>query len=544
MELDAVGVATDSPALDETVDVRLVGRGELDGGHRVVGEDLDDRGVVLAGQRLDGDGDVDGTGRERLRGRQRGVRAVLLVGAVVAPTDARGQQRGAHQQRGQAHGRTEGCRPDHCVMVAPFARGGRLLGWTAMLPGGNLELMPEFSASLNEDQLQIQKWVHDFAESVVRPAGSEWDEREEFPYPIVEEAAQVGLYSIDFMANAMFDPTGLTLPVAVEELFWGDAGIGMAIMGSGLAAAGIAGNGTPEQVGEWVPQCYGTPDKIALGAFCVSEPDAGSDVSSLRTRAVYDEAKDEWVINGTKAWITNGGIADVHVVVAAVDPELKGRGQASFVIGPDTPGLSQGQKYKKHGIRASHTAEVVLDDVRIPGRQLLGGKDKLDEKLARAREKGRSGAKQPAMATFEATRPTVGAQAIGIARAAYEYSLEYAKERMAFGKPIIMNQAIAFKLANMITEIDAARLLIWRAAWLAHNGGYTNAEGSMSKYKASEVSVWVTNEAIQILGGYGYTREYPVERWHRDAKIHTIFEGTSEIQQLVIARAISGLRIE
>ena len=375
--------------------------------------------------------------------------------------------------------------------------------------------------------MQIQKWVHDFAETVVRPAGSEWDEREEFPYPIVEEAAQVGLYGMDFMATALFDPTGLTLPVAVEELFWGDAGIGMAIMGSGLAAAGIAGNGTPEQVGEWVPQCYGTPDKIALGAFCVSEPDAGSDVSSLRTRAVYDEAKDEWVLNGTKAWITNGGIADVHVVVATVDPELKGRGQASFVIGPDTPGLSQGQKYKKHGIRASHTAEVVLDDVRIPGRQLLGGKDKLDEKLARAREKGRSGAKQPAMATFEATRPTVGAQAIGIARAAYEYSLEYAKERQAFGKPIIMNQAIAFKLANMITEIDAARLLIWRAAWLAHNGGYTNAEGSMSKYKASEVSVWVTNEAIQILGGYGYTRDYPVERWHRDAKIHTIFEGTS-----------------
>jgi alkylation response protein AidB-like acyl-CoA dehydrogenase len=404
--------------------------------------------------------------------------------------------------------------------------------------------MPGFSASLDEDQLQIQKWVHDFAESIARPAGHEWDEREEFPSPVVEEAARVGLYGMDFMANALLDPTGLTLPVAVEELFWGDAGIGMAIMGSGLAAAGIVGNGTPEQVGEWVPQCYGTPDDIALGAFCVSEPDAGSDVSSLRTRAGYDEAKDEWVLNGTKAWITNGGIADVHVVVATVDPALKGRGQASFVIGPGTPGLSQGQKYKKHGIRASHTAEVVLDDVRIPGRQLLGGKEQLDERLARAREKGRSGAKQPAMATFEATRPTVGAQALGIARAAYEYALDYAKQRRAFGKPIIMNQAIAFKLANMITEIDAARLLVWRAAWLAHNGGYTNAEGSMSKYKASEVSVWVTEEAIQILGGYGYTRECPVERWHRDAKIHTIFEGTSEIQQLVIARAISGLRIE
>jgi acyl-CoA dehydrogenase len=404
--------------------------------------------------------------------------------------------------------------------------------------------MGDFSASLNEDQLQIQKWVHDFAESVVRPAGSEWDEREEFPYPIVEEAAQIGLYGVDFLMNAISDPTGLTLPVAVEELFWGDAGIGMAIMGSALAAAGISGNGTPEQVIEWVPQCYGTPDKIALGAFCVSEPDAGSDVSSLRTRAVYDEATGDWVLNGTKAWITNGGIADVHVVVAAVDPELKGRGHASFVVGPGTPGLSQGQKYKKHGIRASHTAEVVLDDVRIPGSQLLGGKEKLDAKLARAREVGSSGAKQPAMATFEATRPTVGAQALGIARAAYEYALDYAKERIAFGKPIIMNQAIAFKLANMITEIDASRLLIWRAAWLARNGGYKNAEGSMSKYKASEVSVRVTEDAIQILGGYGYTREYPVERWHRDAKIHTIFEGTSEIQQLVIARAISGLRIE
>ena len=267
---------------------------------------------------------------------------------------------------------------------------------------------------------------------------------------------QIGLYSVDFLMNAMGDPTGLTLPVAVEELFWGDAGIGMAIMGSGLAAAGIAGNGTPEQVIEWVPQCYGTPDDVKLGAFCVSEPDAGSDVSSLRTRAVYDEATDEWVLNGTKAWITNGGIADVHVVVAAVDPELKGRGQASFVVPPGTKGLSQGQKYLKHGIRASHTAEVVLDDVRIPGRCLLGGKDKLDAKLARARERGHSGEKQPAMSTFEATRPTVGAQALGIARAAYEYALEYAKERKAFGRPIIMNQAIAFKLANMITEIDAS----------------------------------------------------------------------------------------
>jgi alkylation response protein AidB-like acyl-CoA dehydrogenase len=403
--------------------------------------------------------------------------------------------------------------------------------------------MTDFSLDLNEDQIQLQKWIHDFAEGVIRPAAHEWDEREEFPWPVVEEAAQIGLYGVDFMMNAMGDPTGLTLPVAIEEIFWGDAGIGMAIMGTGLAAAGIAGNGTPDQIIEWIPQCYGTADKVQLGAFCVSEPDAGSDVSSLRTRATYDEAKDEWTLNGTKAWITNGGIADVHVVVAAVDPALKSKGQASFIVPPNTPGLSQGQKYLKHGIKASHTAEVVLDDVKVPGSCLLGGKDKLDEKLARSREKKSSG-KQPAMATFEATRPAVGAQALGIARSAYEYALEYAKERHAFGRPIIMNQAIAFKLANMITEIDASRLLIWRAAWLSKNGQYKNAEGSMSKWKASETAVRVTEEAIQILGGYGYTREYPVERWHRDAKIHTIFEGTSEIQQLVISRAISGLRIE
>jgi len=335
------------------------------------------------------------------------------------------------------------------------------------------------------------------------------------------------------------------LPVATEELFWGDAGIGLAIFGSGLAGAGIAATGTQEQILEWTPQCYGTPDDIKLGAFCVSEPDAGSDVSSLRTRAVYDEATDEWVLNGTKAWITNGGIADVHVVVAAVEPELKGRGQASFVVPPGTTGLSQGLKYKKHGIRASHTAEVILHDVRVPGRCLLGGKEKLDAKLAKAREAGHSGAKQPAMATFEATRPAVGAQAIGIARAAYEYALDYARERRAFGKAIIENQAIAFKLADMRMEIDAARLLVWRAGWMGRNGAdFTAGEGSMSKLKAGEVAVWVTEQAIQILGGYGYTREYPVERWHRDAKIYTIFEGTSEIQRLVIARAISGLRIQ
>ncbi len=340
------------------------------------------------------------------------------------------------------------------------------------------------------------------------------------------------------------DPTGLSMPIAIEELFWGDAGIGMAIMGSGLAAAGIASSATPEQLMEWVPQCYANEKgELALGAFAASEPDAGSDVGGYRTSAVYDEKTDEWVLNGTKAWITNGGIADIHVVVAVVDPELGSKGHASFVVPPGTKGLSQGQKYKKHGIRASHTAEVVLDDVRVPGRCLLGGKEKLDERLARVR-RGEKGNAQAAMQTFEATRPAVGAQALGVARAAFEYSLEYAKEREAFGRKIIMNQSIAFMLADMATEIEASRGLIYRAAWLGKNGTFENAEGSMAKLKAGRTATWVTERAIQILGGYGYTREYPVERWHRDAKIHDIFEGTEQIQQLVISRAISGLRIE
>jgi alkylation response protein AidB-like acyl-CoA dehydrogenase len=404
--------------------------------------------------------------------------------------------------------------------------------------------MPDFSLELNEDQLQVQKWVHDFAEKVVRPAGHEWDEREETPWPIIEEAARVGLYSLDFVASAFADPTGLTLPLVNEEMSWGDAGIALSIFGTTLGVAGIVSNGTSEQVAEWLPQCFGTPDDIRLAAFGVSEPDAGSDVSSLRTRAVYDEASDEWVINGTKTWITNGGIADVHVIVASVDPDLGARGHASFVIPPGTPGLSQGQKFKKMGIRASHTAEVVLDDVRVPGRCLLGGKDRLDQRLAKVRE-GNHSSSQAAMATFEASRPTVGAQAVGIARAAYEYALDYAKERKQFDRPIIENQAIAFKLADMKTSIDAARLLCHRAAWMGRNRQpFTAGEGSMSKLFAGETAVWVTDAAIQILGGYGYVREYPVERWHRDAKIYTIFEGTSEIQRLIVARAISGIHIK
>jgi acyl-CoA dehydrogenase len=403
---------------------------------------------------------------------------------------------------------------------------------------------PKFTLELNQDQKDIREWVHGFAEGVVRPAAEEWDEREETPWPIIKEAADIGLYSFEALGQFWADETGLTLPIANEELFWGDAGIGMAIMGTSLAVAAIFGQGTPEQMGEWIPQCFGTPDDVKLGAFCASEPDAGSDVSAIRTMAKYDEASDEWVINGQKAWATNGGIANVHVVIASVDRELGSRGHAAFVIPPGTKGCEQGAKVKKHGLRASHTADVHLDDCRVPGSCLLGGKEKLDERLARVRE-GKKSKSQAAMQTFEASRPTVGAQALGIARAAYEYALEYAKERRQFGKAIVENQSIAFDLANMKLEIDAARLLVWRAAWMGRSGQkFENAEGSMSKLKAGEVAVWATERAIQILGGNGYTREYPVERMHRDSKIYTIFEGTSEIQRLVISRAISGVHVK
>ncbi|MBB5870876.1 acyl-CoA dehydrogenase [Allocatelliglobosispora scoriae] len=398
----------------------------------------------------------------------------------------------------------------------------------------------EFSLDLSEEQRDLRDWVHGFAADVVRPAAAEWDEREETPWPVLQEASKIGLYGFEFLANAWADPTGLSMPIASEELFWGDAGIGMAIFGSALAVASIFGNGTPDQLVEWVPQCFGTQDDPKVAAFCSTEPEAGSDVASMRTRAVYHEATDEWVISGQKAYATNGGIANVHVVTASVDPSLGSRGQAAFVIPPGTAGLQGAKKLRKLGLRASHTADIFLDDVRVPGSCLLGGKEALDKRLDRARSGVRSGG-QASMRTFELSRPTVGAQALGIARAAYEYSLEYAKGRVQFGKPIVENQAIAFALADAKMEIDAARLLVWRAAWMGRNNrDFSSGEGSMAKLKASEVAVSVTEKAVQILGGAGYLREHPVERWYRDAKLFTIFEGTSEIQRLLIARSITG----
>jgi acyl-CoA dehydrogenase len=390
---------------------------------------------------------------------------------------------------------------------------------------------------------ETRSWAHDFAVRYIRPVAAEYDARETTPWPVIEELATAGIYTPEFALQMRDEPTGLLMPVIGEEIFWGDGGMGQALLGTFLPVWALFGAATEQQITTWLPEFFGTPGNLAVAALCASEPDAGSDVAAIRTHARYDEAAREWVINGTKTWATNGGIAGVHIVNAITDPDLGARGHALFLIPPKTAGLSKGQKFSKHGLRASHTAEVVLDDVRVPADLVLGGKDALDERQAAIRE-GRRIRVPAAMATFEATRPSIGAMAIGVARAAYEFALDYAKVREQFGRPIIDNQAIAFMLADVATDIDAARLLVWRASnLLARKVRFQHAEGSMAKLAASEVAVRSTERAMQILGGNGYTRDYPVERWARDAKIFTIYEGTSEIQRLMISRAISGRRI-
>ena len=391
--------------------------------------------------------------------------------------------------------------------------------------------------SLTEEQVELQKWAHEFAEKEIRPVAAEYDESEEFPWPVVKKAAEAGLYSVDIYLQAQQDQTGLTLPILMEEIFWGCAGIGLAIFGTGLPLSALASVGTPEQLFEWAPRMFGTPEDPKIAAFAVTEPQAGSDVRNLKTKAVREG--DEWVLNGTKVFITNGQYADVYVVVATVDPSLGHRGQASFIITRDDPGIKPGKKEKKLGIRASDTSEVLLEDCRIPVDRVLGGIDRLESKLERARKGESSGKTSAALRTFEVTRPAVAAQAVGVARAALEFATDYAKDRQAFGVPISQHQMIQQHLADMAVEVECSRLLVYRAAWLAASGRpFTKAEGSMSKLKAGETAVRVTEQAIQVLGGYGFIKDFPVEKWYRDSKIYTLFEGTSEIQRMVIARAL------
>ena len=379
-------------------------------------------------------------------------------------------------------------------------------------------------------QHDLARRAHEFAETVIRPVAADYDRRQEFPWAVLEEAAAQGFYSPLFYRDLIGDPTGLSLPMFMEEIFWGCAGIGLAVVMPALALSAIGQAATPEQMLQWAPECFGTADDIKLAALAISEPEGGSDVRNLRTRARRDGS--DWVIDGHKMWIGNGGIANVHVVNAVVDEELGHRGQALFIVPGGTPGLTMVRKLDKLGCRASHTAELRFAGVRVPAGNLLGGDDKLEYKLAKAREvvEGGKHSGSATLGTFEQTRPMVAAQALGIARAALEYVTEYANRRIAFGAPIMDNQGIAFPLADLATRIDAARLLTWRASWMAASGvPFERGEGSMSKLAASEVAVATTERAIQTMGGWGYITDHPVEKWYRDAKLYTIFEGTSEI---------------
>ena len=388
--------------------------------------------------------------------------------------------------------------------------------------------------ALNEEQQAYKERCRTFAREVIRPAARKHDEEESIPWGVIKEAREQGFGTLEAIQRSASDGEGQMQVISAEEFHWGCAGIALAISGSGLAAAGIASSGTPEQIARWVPECFGSADEVKLGAYAVTEPQAGSDVKSLKTTAKRDG--DEWILNGTKVFITNGGIADVHVVVATVDPALGTRGQASFVVAKDTPGLSQGKKESKLGIRASHTAEIILDECRIPAENLLGGEEKLEKKLQRGRE-GKKSRGADALATFEVTRPLVGASALGIAQASYEWTLEYLEGRSEGGTPLLQTQRIQQTLADVATEIEAARLLVQRAAWMGRNGmPMRGGQGSMSKLKAGDVTMWATSTLMDLVGPDAWSTDCPLEKFFRDAKIYQLFEGTAEIQRMVISR--------
>jgi acyl-CoA dehydrogenase len=402
--------------------------------------------------------------------------------------------------------------------------------------------------AVSDEEREFRALCRRFAREVIRPVAAKHDAEESAPWEVIRAAREWGLHGIDHLQRLASDRSGQFSVIYAEELHWGCAGIALAISGSNLAAAGLAASGTPEQIMRWMPECFGEGDDVRLGAYAVTEPQAGSDVRSLRTSARLDG--DEWVLNGTKVFITNGGIADIHIVVATVDPQLGHRGQASFVIPKGTPGLRQGKKESKLGIRASHTAEVVLEDCRIPTDNLLGGMEKLERKLERARRGESSGRASNALATFELTRPVVGASALGIAQAAYEWTLAYL-DNGAFadpfggyldgsstaGRPPLERQEVQQRLADLATEIEAARLLVQRASWMGRNGiPMTGGQGSMSKLKGGDVAMWATRTCMDLVGPFAQLIDCPLEKWFRDAKIYQLFEGTAEIQRLVISR--------
>lgn len=374
---------------------------------------------------------------------------------------------------------------------------------------------------LSEEHEMIRKMVRDFAKNEVAPTAAERDEEERFDRELFDQMAELGLTGIPWPEEyGGIGSDYLAYVIAIEELSRVCASTGVTLSAhTSLAGWPIFKFGTEEQKQKFLrPMAEGKK----IGAYGLTEPGSGSDAGGMKTIAKRDG--DHYILNGSKIFITNGGIADIYVVFALTDPESKQRGTSAFIVESDTPGFSVGKKESKLGIRSSPTTEIMFEDCRIPVENLLG-------------EEGQGF--KVAMQTLDGGRNGIAAQAVGIAQGALDASVEYARERHQFGKPIAAQQGIGFKLADMATDVEAARLLTYQAAWLESEGLPYGKESAMSKVFAGDTAMRVTTEAVQVFGGYGYTKDYPVERYMRDAKITQIYEGTQEIQKLVISRMLT-----
>jgi acyl-CoA dehydrogenase len=375
--------------------------------------------------------------------------------------------------------------------------------------------------ALTDDQLELKELTHQFAKNEMRPVSGEYDEKNEFPMEVMKKAFEVGYLTSGIPVE--YGGTGFTSldnAVVCEELAWGCAGMYTSMMANTLATTPIVLFGTDEQKKEFL-----TPltQELSFACFGLTEREAGSDNSMIKTTAVKDG--DDYILNGSKTFITNAGISNLGVIFASTDSTRGARGLTAFIVPMDTPGITVGKHENKMGHRASNTAEIYLDEGRVPAKNIL-------------RREGFGFI--VAMKTLDLARPAVGAGGLGVARAAYEEALKYAQNRVQFGKPIASFQHNAFKLADMITEIDAARLMVYRSAWMLDNKMKASKESAMAKVMATDVAMKVTVEAVQLLGGYGYMKEYPVEKMMRDAKLLQIYEGTNEIQKHVISLEILG----
>jgi alkylation response protein AidB-like acyl-CoA dehydrogenase len=369
-----------------------------------------------------------------------------------------------------------------------------------------------------EEQRELQRLAHEFAERELRPIAREWDEREDYPADLLAKAARAGLTS--YAIPSEFGGGGVdavTSALVSEELSWGCAGLASTIQATMFPVRPLLAAGTDEQKDRYLRRLASEDGVLAAIGF--TEPHAGTDLASMRATARRDG--DAYVLNGEKCYLTNGGIAEVTVVFAKVDDRI-----TAFLVERDDPGVSAGRKEAKLGLRASYTGSLVLDDARIPADCVLGGEGQGWEL---------------ALDFFRASRPQVAAAAVGLARAAFEHAAAYAREREAFGRPLVARQGVSFKLADMGMELEAARLLVWRACEAVDRGEETGLLGSYAKAYAADVAMRVTTEAVQVLGGAGVMRDHPVEKWMRDAKVFQIVEGTSEIQREIAARIIGDL---